>query len=680
MPHLSRVKARISFTLSFMQRLFFRPAGLLLIAGALLVPFISPGLSGRAWAQKRPRMVAVSNNNIRVETSERVILPYSAVSRIIVEDPEIARAFFQPDGTALVEGLSRGTTTIEVYQSDGTPKLLSIQVGDALAGQKPDFPANPSLPVPTIPVASVPPAPVAAVTPTAIVPALPVLPAPPRIAPPRIAPPRIAQAQTAQTAPAFPITPSQSQLGVTLAAAPVSGTAQAQFTINYSNPGNGAATNAIVRYALDDRVSYVTDSASNGGVYDASRREVAWNLGALAPDAAGQLTLRVEPIEGGRSLTFDSVATIEDNGTGPVTSATLTYSTAVTPLLTVFALPDRLLAGKNVAPLGDVKGTEYQTAVERLSQIGIVQGYPDGLYRPTDATQRAEYAVMTLRGLNLRDLRDITQIKFVLGRASTVNLSVADESGRTVATLTRNTSLEAGEHTVVWNGRNDAGQFVPQGRYFYTCTARDERGEATTLKSTLDIVSPAPLQATGTSSFVDVKATDWYAGYLALGENQGLLRGFPDRTFRPRLPISRVEAAAIVVRALGLSDAAKEWADKNVGFADYEKIPTWANGVVNATTMLTKTSNGKPIMRGTKENTFEPNVALRRDQAALVVQRIIDRETTRSVSVSGAITPGAIVSINSKPVEADAQGRFGFSFDLNTALPTTVAVVDTRNR
>ena len=218
------------------------------------------------------------------------------------------------------------------------------------------------------------------------------------------------------------------------------------------------------------------------------------------------------------------------------------------------------------------------------------------------------------------------------------------------------------------------------GRYSYTCTARDERGESTTLKSTLDIVSPTPLKAEGVPSFVDVKATDWYAGYLALGENQGLLRGFPDRTFRPRLPVTRVEAAAIVVRALGLSDAAKEWADKNVGFEDYDKIPAWGKGVVNATTMLTKTTTGQPIMRGTKENTFEPNAALRRDQAALVVQRIIDRETTRSVSVSGAITPGAIVSINSKPVEADPQGRFGFSFDLNTSMPTTVAVVDTRNR
>lgn len=609
-----------------------------------------PVAGGRAWAQNNmPRLAVISNSSIRVEAGERVILPYSAVSRIIVEDDQIARAFFQ-NGNAIIEGVSRGNTTVEVYQSDGTPKLLSIQVGDALPDQKSLLPPIPQ---------------------TSIAPTLPKL------------PPRLAQ-NTPDRSTIAPggsaIARSQSLLSVTLSAVPVPGTAQAQFTINYSNPGVGAANNVIVRYALDDRVSYVTASTSDGGNYDAARREVVWNLGVVSSNASGQLTLRVEPIEGGRSLTFDSVATIEDGGAGPVNSATLTYSTAVTPLLTVFALPDRFLAGKNVAPLSDVKAGEYQIAVDRLSQIGIVQGYPNGLYRPTDPTKRAEYAVMTLRGLDLRDLRDITQIKFVLGRASTVNLSVADEMGRTVATLTRNTTLEAGEHTVVWNGRNDSGQFVEPGRYQYSCTARDARGEATTLKSYVTIVSPSPLRTEGTPSFVDVKASDWYAGYLALGENQGLLLGFPDRTFRPTNPISRVEAAAIVVRALGLSDAAKEWADKNVGFADYDKIPKWANGIVNATTMLTKTTTGQPIMRGTKDNNFDPNSALRRDQAALVVQRIIDRETTRSITVSGAITPGAVVTINSKPILADAQGRFDFAFDLNTAEPMTVAVVDARER
>ena len=641
------------------------------MAGALLVPLTLPIVAHAQGAP--PRAATVAGNMVQLGAGERVTLPFTAVSRIIVEDDEIARAYFQ-NGNAILEGVGRGSTTVEVYQSNGTPKLLTIQVGSAASA--PTIAAATPAPVVVAPVAVAP----VAVAPVAVAPMAP----PPAIPP---APPaqtlggaRVGALAPAQphSAGATPITAAASQLAVTLEAWPVAGSGQAQFAINYSNPGSEAAAKVVVRYALDEQVSYVTDSATQGGVYDAARREVRWDIGPLASGGTGRATLRVEPIEGGKALTFDSVATIEDGASGPVTSALLKYSTAPTPLLTVFALPDRFLAGQNKAAMSDVRGSEYQGAVQRLSQIGVVQGRPDGLFHPVESTQRAEYAVMTLRGLNLRDLRDLTQIKFVLGRASTVNLSISDEGGRTVATLTRNVTLDAGEHTVTWNGLTDAGDFAPPGRYTYSCTARDARGESTTLQSSLTIVSPTPLKAEGAPTFTDIKPGEWYTGYLAVGEEQGLLRGFPDKTFRPRQPISRVEATAIVVRALGLSDVAREWQDKNVGFQDYEKIPAWARGDVNVATMLAKTSSGQPILRGTAQNTFEPGQDLRRDQAALVVQRLIDRETTRRVSVSGALAQGALVTINSKPVQADGQGRFAFSFDLNTALPTTIFVADGR--
>ena len=181
-------------------------------------------------------------------------------------------------------------------------------------------------------------------------------------------------------------------------------------------------------------------------------------------------------------------------------------------------------------------------------------------------------------------------------------------------------------------------------------------------------------------SFVDVKTSDWFASYLAMGENQGFFFGFPDKTFRPREPISRIEATAIVVRALGLSDLAREWSDKDVGFEDYSAIPKWGRGAANVATTVAKTANGKTIIRGTSANTFDPMSNLRRDQAALIVQRLIDRETTRSVSISGAIAPGAQVTINSRQIEADGNGKFAFSFDMTNSVPVTVAVLDTRGR
>ncbi|RYG40484.1 S-layer homology domain-containing protein, partial [bacterium] len=337
------------------------------------------------------------------------------------------------------------------------------------------------------------------------------------------------------------------------------------------------------------------------------------------------------------------------------------------------------LAGKSGPVLVDVKGIEPQSAVDRLQNLGVVTGRARGMFYPAASTQRAEYAVMTLNGLNLRDLRDITQIKFVLGRRSTVNLTVQNSAGKSVVNLIRNTTFDPGEHTAIWNGRVGT-TFATPGRYTYVCTAKDSRGETTTLKGVLNIVPQTPLNPSGVPSFVDVKPSDWFSRYLASGEKQGLLFGFPDKTFRPRTPISRIEATAIVVRALGLEDLAKEWDDKEVGFLDYQNIPKWGKKYVNVATVVAKTTSGKSMMRGKPNNFFEPEKELRRDEAALIVQRLIDRETTRRITVSGAMVPGATVTINSRAVEADSQGQFAFSFDSNTSVPTTVAVIDARDR
>jgi uncharacterized repeat protein (TIGR01451 family) len=586
---------------------------------------------------KGPLLAAASNSStvindlVRVPRGGRVTLPFEGVTRVITGDDDVARASYS-GGRAVLEGVGNGETTVELYQGTSTPRLLSVRVQEGPVG----------------------PAVITNIAGT----------------------PDDAQAAS----PSAAIAPAHSPLIIGLQVAPAQGApSQAQFTITYGNPGVTNAQNVIVHFTLDDSVSYVPNSASNGGKYDAALREVTWNLGTVPANTTGQrLTLRVEPVERQR-VTFDAVATIEDESGASIVSNQVRYSTATTPLLTVFALPDRFLAGRAGPVLVDVKGIEFQSAVDRLQQLGVVSGRQPGLFYPASPTQRAEYAVMTLNGLNLRDLRDITQIKFVLGRRSAVDLVIQNSNNKVVANLVKNTTFEPGEHTAVWNGRVGT-TFAPPGRYTYICTARDERGEQTVLKGNLNIVPQTPLKPEGKPSFIDVKPTDWYAGYLAVGEKQGLLYGYENKTFKPTKSISRVEATAIVVRALGLEDLAKEWANKDVGFLDYQNIEPWARGYVNVASTVAKTGTGKPIMRGKPTNLFEPNRNLRRDEAALIVQRLIDRESNRRVNVSGAIVPGATVTINSKSVDADENGLFSFSVETNSAVPVTVAVIDTRDR
>jgi len=61
----------------------------------------------------------------------------------------------------------------------------------------------------------------------------------------------------------------------------------------------------------------------------------------------------------------------------------------------------------------------------------------------------------------------ITEIRFDIPKATTVNISVFNLMGQKVKTL-KNDKITPGYHTVLWDGTNDNGMQVSTGMYFYT--------------------------------------------------------------------------------------------------------------------------------------------------------------------------------------------------------------------
>jgi len=55
------------------------------------------------------------------------------------------------------------------------------------------------------------------------------------------------------------------------------------------------------------------------------------------------------------------------------------------------------------APLSDVAGEKCEDAVNVLTNLGVVSGYPDGEYKPDNIVTRAEMAVIVVRALGLAD-------------------------------------------------------------------------------------------------------------------------------------------------------------------------------------------------------------------------------------------------------------------------------------
>ena len=61
--------------------------------------------------------------------------------------------------------------------------------------------------------------------------------------------------------------------------------------------------------------------------------------------------------------------------------------------------------------------------------------------------------------------RDVAVISFRLRKPETVTVTVIDSAGRSIQTLVRSRREKAGRVSYTWDGRNQVGEVVPEGRY-----------------------------------------------------------------------------------------------------------------------------------------------------------------------------------------------------------------------
>jgi|DewCreStandDraft_5_1066085.scaffolds.fasta_scaffold01244_28 expansin (peptidoglycan-binding protein) len=53
--------------------------------------------------------------------------------------------------------------------------------------------------------------------------------------------------------------------------------------------------------------------------------------------------------------------------------------------------------------------------------------------------------------------------------------------------------------------------------------------------------------------YTDVPKTHWASTYITLATYLGLVKGYPDGTFKPDNPITRAETVTIAVRQMGIT-------------------------------------------------------------------------------------------------------------------------------
>jgi len=175
-------------------------------------------------------------------------------------------------------------------------------------------------------------------------------------------------------------------------------------------------------------------------------------------------------------------------------------------------------------------------AVAALQIAGMAEGYADGTFRPETKVSRAEFVKMLVEAIHLpNDPTSVQPFKDVAGHWADSCVRRAVASGLIKAS-------NYGDYF-----RPD--EILPREEMAALLVAASSIYLAAHPEVQYEIVAPAP-------TFTDLDACEErYAAPIQETARLGLLKGFADGTFRPKLGLTRGEAATVITRLLGMQSS-----------------------------------------------------------------------------------------------------------------------------
>jgi len=166
----------------------------------------------------------------------------------------------------------------------------------------------------------------------------------------------------------------------------------------------------------------------------------------------------------------------------------------------------------------DVAGLWSEKYITTLQELGIMNGYPDGTFRPNDNITTAELIALLDRAFGLKDKKAIAYTDVPEGAWYYEYFQLATD------------------YVISDSGKVNPNQHL-------------DRQKATAMFSRLTRFSA---NSTESSIFKDDASIDnWAKGYIYGSVDKKLINGYPDKTFRPKNNITRAEVAKILCVLLG---------------------------------------------------------------------------------------------------------------------------------
>jgi len=193
----------------------------------------------------------------------------------------------------------------------------------------------------------------------------------------------------------------------------------------------------------------------------------------------------------------------------------------------------------------------------------------------------------------------------------------------------------------------------------------------------LGLESAAASTAGLTTKFNDVKSADWFAGYVNVAVNKGVVKGYPDGSFKPNANVSNAEAITMVVRALNReADATGEWPVGHISVAASLNIIS-SGFVSNA--LATRGDVAKYVAKAAdvpwKELTTNGWVESTATPPASFIKANTVRKYTGSVNDTDPTNKSVTLNVTAGPTAADL-GMKTYTLDDNYKIAGGVGLLD----
>lgn len=180
------------------------------------------------------------------------------------------------------------------------------------------------------------------------------------------------------------------------------------------------------------------------------------------------------------------------------------------------------------------------------------------------------------------------------------------------------------------------------------------------------LAKKAPAMTATKSPFSDLPTTHWAFGYIIAVNRLGFMKGYPDGTFKPSNNVTRAEMAALLGQAKGLAtDAAKITSAPSIA-TDAGQVPSWAVGWVTLGYQLPHR-----YLTFRKDFTIAPNATGTRGEVAYGIYKVLYPHKLEFINIATGGTAGVYFPLGGAISEILNRNVPG----INTSVMTTGASI-----